>query len=679
MVKWRLVPLLFQCASANLSEGSASVAATPLGKVVELMDVLKEHLDEDTLKDGDNYATYAEMTVKDIAASKKKISETKEKISTLTTDLEEEDAQRQQMNLDLEAAATELTKAEKELADAKSERETEHDEFVKNDAVFDESVDQLKRSLEVLGKRFKDQGQSGAVLLAVASNLQSTLEHSADFSLTTSQQEVLSDFVHIAKSQNSQQTPSFLQLRLSKQVGDYDSQTSPVVSTLENVVKKTTDNKEASMEVEKKAVEDFKTLETQLQTQINTAKARMDTLKTQIAESEQRSSGLTADLLAAKDLLQATEKHVELQEQDFRSKTRAFKQRAFKRSDELTAVKEAVSVLTSETAKRYMTQQTVGSAPAAPFLLQIRSETRGDKVLSLMRTVQNSGLVLLALRMQTQFANHEDPFGKVKSMIKQMLEKLEAEASKDAEHDSFCESEMAKSTDSHTSKTADVQKLTDQLAFMAAEIDRLTDELAEAAQDLTDMNSAFTAAAKVRESEKLRASQAIKDYSGAQALLKHAIQLLKKFYSKEAFNENADVEGSKEVHGEKNREGLGHGIVAILEIAMQDFTELEEETTLEEAKAEQMFKDLTLETQVRIAQFKKDVEYKTREKVKFEGDEARAQADLKSYQKELSAVEEYLKQLKAQCVAKADPYEERKARREKELKGLEEALQMLAG
>jgi len=131
--------------------------------------------------------------------------------------------------------------------------------------------------------------------------------------------------------------------------------------------------------------------------------------------------------------------------------------------------------------------------------------------------------------------------------------------------------------------------------------------------------------------------------------------------------------------GKKNREGLGHGIVAILEIAMQDFTELEEETTLEETKAEQMFKDLTLETQVRTAQFKKDVEYKTREKVKFDGDQARAQADLKSYQKELSAVEEYLKQLKAQCIAKADPYEERKARREKELKGLEEALQMLAG
>lgn len=654
------------------------------------MDVLKEHLDEDTLKDGDNYAAYAEMTVRDITAGKQKISETKEKISILQTDLDEEDASRQQMNRDLEAAAKELSKAERELAGAKAERENEHKEFVQNDEVFDGSIDQLKRSLEVLAKRFQSQEQSGAALLTIATHLQGTLQHSVDFSLTTSQQDVLRDFFHVAKTRtHGHPAPaSFLQTRLSKHgavaspdYGEYESQSSPVVDTLQKVETKTKENKEKAMQVEQKAVDDFKQLEEQLQIQIDTAKTRMDTLKTQIAESEQRSSELTADLLAAKELLKATQKHVELLEQDFRSKTRAFKQRALKRSDELTAVKEAIQVLTSETATRYMSQQSIGTVEGAPAptFVQIGSATR-KKVLHVVQTVQNSGLVLLALRTQSQLGSQEDPFGKVKSMIKQMLETLVGEANKDADQHAFCESEMTKSTESHASKTADVQKLTDQLAFMAAEIERLTDELTEAKMDLADMESAFTAAAKVRETEKLRASQAIKDYSGAQALLKQAIKLLSKFYSKEAIDADiVDTEGSKETHGEQNREGLGHGVVAILEIALQDFTELEEETQLEETKAEQMFKDLTLETRIRTAQFKKDVEYKTREKVKIEGDQARAQADLKSYQKELSAVREYLDQLKAQCIAKADPYEVRKARREKELQGLEEALQFLNG
>jgi len=653
------------------------------------MDVLKEHLDEDTLKDGDNYASYAEMTVRDIASGKAMISKTKQKISTLKTDLEEEDASRQQMNRDLQTAATELTKVERETAEVKAEREKEHTDFVKVDAVFDDSIDQLKRSLEVLAKRFEDHTQDGAALLTVASNLENTLRHSMDFSLTTPQWDILRDFYGAAKARQAREKPraSFLQLRLSSNSdvdppsdAEYESQSNPVVTTLEKVQTKTKDNKAQAMKIEQKSVEDFKKLVQQLQTQITTAKSRMETLKTQIAESEQRSSALTSDLLAASDLLKTTQKHVELMEQDFKSKTRAFKQRALKRSDELTAVKEAIQVLTSETAKRYMSQQTIGTQEGSqtPTLLQVGSVTRGT-ALRLMKTVQNSGLVLLALQTQSQVGD-ADPFNKVKSMIKQMLEKLVGTANKDADHHAFCESEMTKSTDSHSSKSADVQKLADQLAFLGAEIEGITDELTEVQRDLVDMNNAFTAAAKVRENEKLRATQAIKDYNGAQTLLKQAVTLLDKFYSQEAVESgSASSEGTSETHGERNREGLGHGIVAILEIALQDFTELEEETRLEETKSQQMFKELTLETRIRTIQFKKDIEYKTRSKVKMEGDEARAQADLKSYQKELSAVEAYLDQLKAQCIAKADPYEVRKVRREKELQGLEEALQFLSG
>jgi len=669
---------------------SISSEASPLGKVVELMDVLKEHLDEDTMKDGDNYAAYAEMTVRDIAAGKQTIAETKEKISTLQTDLDEEDASRQQMNRDLEAAANELSKGETELATTKAEREKEHKEFIQSDEVFDSSIDQLKRSLEVLGKQFQSK-QSGAALLAVATKLKSTLQ-SADFSLTTSQQDMIREFLHLATARDhSQQPPSFLQVKTSQHdtaeapdEGEYQSQSSPVIDTLQKVETKTKENKDKAMQVEQKAVDDFKKLEEQLQTQINTAKTRMDTLKTQIAESEQRSSESTADLLAAKELLKATQKHVELLEQDFRSKTRAFKERALKRSDELTAVNEGIQILTSETAKRFMSKQSIGTAEApqvggAASFIQISSETR-SKALHVLQTVHNSGLVLLALQSQSNLGSQEDPFAKVKSMIKQMLDKLVGEANKDADQNAFCESEMTKSTESQASKTADVQKLTDQLAFMAAELEGLTDELTEGKQDLVDMELAFSAAATVRDNEKLRAAQAIKDYSSAQALLKQAMTILNKFYSKEAVEaDTASTEGSVETNGETNREGLGHGIVAILEIALQDFTELEEDTELEETKAEQMFKDLTLETRIRTAQFKKDIEYKTREKVKTEGNQARAAADLQSYEKELRAFGAYLDQLKAQCIAKADPYEVRKERREKELKGLQDALEFLTG
>merc|ERR1712232_1318711 len=255
----------------------------------------------------------------------------------------------------------------------------------------------------------------------------------------------------------------------------------------------------------------------------------------------------------------------------------------------------------------------------------------------------------------------EDPFGKVKRMVRQMLDKLIDQSSKDADQHSFCETEMTKSVESLYSKSNDIQKLSDRLLFMNADIDRLATELAQTKKELHDANQVLAAAAEMRNKEKLRSTQAVNDYSGAQSLLTDAIGILKKFYSKQAIEaDTAETTGSKEVYGERNREGLGHGIVAILEIAIQDFSELEDDAQQEESKSEQMFKDMTLETRVRIAELDKNIEFKTRKKVKTEGEQARAQADLKSYQKEVSAIEDYLAQLKAQCIAKVDPYDVRK-------------------
>lgn len=694
--------LLSFAVSAKAVKSVNAASVTPLGKVVELIDVLKTQLDTDTQQDGDNYAAYSVQTMLDIAEATRVIRETKTNIENLESSLEEEENTRAQLKRDLEAAAAELSQAEKELTDAKNERDDEHKVFLKNEAVFEESIDQLTRSVEVLAKRFSDQpAEGGASLLTVATNVRKTLEQGTDFGLSAAQKETLEQFFRAAKTQSkSGKMPSFLQLKSRQEpevpteeeaepdYGEYQTQSSPVVTTLQGVLDKTNENKQAAMAAEATALADFTTLETNLNVQIQNAKTRMEDLKTQIAESQQRTGQMEADLLAAKDLLKTTEDHKELLEQDFQAKTRAFKERAVKRSDELTAVKEAVQVLTSESAKRFMSQQSVGTmedpaaagAPGpAPAFLQIDSDTR-RKAIHLVHNAPN-GVVLLALKTHTRLASRQGaPFDKVKQMIKEMIEKLMGTASEEAEHHAFCETEMTKSHKSKSTKQQNVQKLVDRLAFMAAEIERLTDEIAQAQHDLTDMAQSLQAANLVRSEEHQRAQTATTEYADAQQLLKHALGVLNEYYSQEARNaDTTDQTATAEVHGERNREGLGAGIVSILEIAVEDFAELEAGTRLEEMKAQKMFKDLMLETRIRTAQFEKDVEYKTREKVKTEGDKARTEADLKSYQKELEAVSQYLEQLKASCIAKAEPYEDRKARREAELASLKEALDFLNG
>lgn len=654
-----------------------------MGKAIELLDVLAAQLDTDMTKDGDAYLEFAQWTAEEKTTAKRIIEETTQQIADLKSGLAEEEASREEMRRDLDAAAAELTASEKELAMAKATREDEHKTYEKNEAVFVESIDQLQRSLEVLAQQMSggSQSESGASLLGIAKGLQKTLQQGSDFSLSAAQKDTLEQFLRVAKKKTvpskgqSAMAPDFLQVRQEpdeEQYGDYESQSSPVVSTLQTVLDKTEENKQAAMAEEERSSAAFTQLEEQLSEQIRIATERMSELKTQISQSEERSSQMQADLLAANELLKGTEEHLEVVKTDFDSKTQSFKARAVKRSDETTAVKEAIQALTGEAAQRLMSSQTVGT----PDFLQLRQETH-RKVIHVIQSAPSPGLALLALR--TRVTTRADPFAKVKDMVREMLEKLQSEGAEEAEHHEFCESEMGKSTKSKKEKERDVKKLTERLESWAAEITTLTDEIAQTTLDLADMRSAMQQATLVRTEEESRGTTAIKEYQDAQILLTHAITTLKEYYNKEAANDNASTEGSAAVTGERNREGLGGGVVAILEIAQEDFADLEKNAQLEETKSGEMYKELSQELEIRTATFEKDLEYKTRTKVKLEAETSRTSADKDSYKKELDAVTEYLDKLKGSCIAKAEPYEERKARREQELASLKEAMDFLNG
>merc|ERR1719183_1175371 len=72
-----------------------------------------------------------------------------------------------------------------------------------------------------------------------------------------------------------------------------------------------------------------------------------------------------------------------------------------------------------------------------------------------------------------------------------------------------------------------------------------------------------------------------------------------------------------------------------------------------------------------------DVKYKTAEFKKLDKEVAELTNDLGSVKTELDAVLEYGASLADQCTAKPDTYEDRKARRDAEINGLKEALEVL--
>merc|ERR1711865_1179427 len=103
----------------------------------------------------------------------------------------------------------------------------------------------------------------------------------------------------------------------------------------------------------------------------------------------------------------------------------------------------------------------------------------------------------------------------------------------------------------------------------------------------------------------------------------------------------------------------------------------EEQCRAADETAAAEYKAYAQEDEIAVVQKSQDVKYKGKEAAGLDKNVAELSTDLSSVSDELSAVLKGLDKLNEMCVAKAEPYAEKKARREAEIAGLKEALQIL--
>merc|ERR1719254_396405 len=124
-------------------------------------------------------------------------------------------------------------------------------------------------------------------------------------------------------------------------------------------------------------------------------------------------------------------------------------------------------------------------------------------------------------------------------------------------------------------------------------------------------------------------------------------------------------------------EGAGGSIIGLLEVVESDFAkDLAAEET-EEADAEAEYYKVTQTNKITKTMTEQDVKYKTKEYKGLDKTISELSGDKDTAATEYSAVLEYYAKIKERCIAKPETYEERKARREAEVQGLKEALEIL--
>merc|ERR1719321_2274647 len=151
-----------------------------------------------------------------------------------------------------------------------------------------------------------------------------------------------------------------------------------------------------------------------------------------------------------------------------------------------------------------------------------------------------------------------------------------------------------------------------------------------------------------------------------------ALKVLREYYA-----EKPDAFLQAEKH--EKATGAASGIIGLLEVAEADFSKNLADATTAEESAQTEYEDMTKENEIAKVTKEQDVKYKTKEYKGLEKAVAEAQGDLANAETEYKAVLDYWEKLKDQCIAKPETYEERKRRREAEIAGLKEALEILEG
>merc|ERR1719506_346126 len=659
-MKSGIAALLVLCAVVSPVQAEQ---VSPIEKILEMISDLQSKVIGEGSEAQKAYDEYAEWCEDRSTQLGFEIKTGKSEVEELKATIEEETSSSAALETKIEELSNDIQTDEADLDAATKIREKEASDFAAEEKELTEVISMLERATSILSK---EMAKSGASMLQLksATSIADALKVMVQASVMSS-----ADANRLTALVQSNDGDSDSDMGApAAQV--YEGHSDGIIGTLEGLIEKAEGQLDKARKAESTAVQNYQMLKQSLTDEIKFANKDMDKAKKGLAESQEKKAGAEGDLEVTSKDLQEDIKTKSTLHQDCMNGAEEFELSPKSRGEELNAL---------ATAKKIIKESTGGAAGQSYGLnqmsfLQVASGADLAKfeavrfVRDLARKSKAPALAQLASRMESAMrlsADEKDPFAKVKNLITDMIATLESEAEEDASQKAYCDKEMSETNAKKDELTAESDKLSTKTAQDKAASTKLKEGVATLQKELADMAKAKADADKLRAEEKATFETNSAEMKLGIEGVKKALSVLKEYYAKD------DSHGAAE--------GAGSGIIGLLEVAESDFTKGLTEMTAAEETAAADYEAYSKEDEIATVTKQKDVEYKTKEAAGLDKNVAELSTDLQAVTDELAAVLEALDKLKEMCVAKAEPYAERKARRESEIAGLKEALQILEG
>jgi hypothetical protein len=675
-MKSSMLPVVF--ALLLVSPTYAAQAGDPLGKVYELMAALTAKIKAEGEEEAKAFNEYVEWCDDAAANLHNEIKVGGEKQEELEATISKCKADIEACSVKIEDLSGAIAADEKELAAATAVREKEVATFEASEKELVDAIDTLDRAVGILQK---EMSKSPASLAQVdTASLDSVLNglsvviNAASFS--SNDQAKLTALVQQRASADDEELGA-------PAAAVYKSHSGSIFDVLADMREKADNQLNDLRKAESTAKHNFNMLKQSLEDEIeadNKDMAEEKSLKASTEEQEATAEGDLAETVKElgkdKESLKTTSTTCMTVAADHEATVKS-------RNEELNAI---------ATAQKVLKESTGGAVEQSYSFLQMQSRTdmKNAEVVTIVKKLaqdhHSAALAQLASRIKAVMsygaADNADVFGKVKGLISDMIAKLEKEAESEATEKAYCDEEMSKTEAKKGELEGVVTKLTSKIDLAAAksaelkgEVKTLGAELAALAKEQAGMDS-------IRAEEKAAFGKAKAELEAGISGVQKALGVLKDYYGGAALLQKAgdfdafmQQPAPPKKHGASG--GAGGSIIDILEVCESDFTKNLAAEETEEADAAAVYDKTTQDNKLATTMKAQDAKYKTKEFKGLDKSIAELSGDRDNTNTELSAVLDYYAKIKDRCIAKPESYEERKARREAEINGLKEALQIL--
>jgi hypothetical protein len=652
--------------------GSAHV--TPVQKVIQLLQNMLAKGKDEKHNEQVQFAAYKQFCDDTTVEKKRAVAEANDQIDMLKADIESAVAEAAKLGREIAAHDEDISAWSADIKAATKVRTIEKADYDAMHKDYSESVDALQRAIAVLKKQAFDRQQK------------QSLAQVADLSK-----------LHLIPAKAREAIEVFLSadpevgLDVSApEASGYEFQSHGIIDMLEKLLDKFISERTDLQKEEMNTKHAFEMLNQDLTAQINQATTDREAKSGRKAKTLQAKADATGDLSDTTSTRDADTTYLADLTSTCEMKASDFEARQQLRAEEIVALEKAVEILSgssvSGNADKYLPSMlqvkptSVSVAlPSLRAFTEKQTQTRASSYLQ-HRGHELGSRVLSAIAVRVA----EDPFSKVKKMIKDLIVRLMEEANEEAEHKGWCDTELSTNEQTRAEKTEAVESLHAELDQLSASIEKLTKDVADLTADVADLDKAMATATQLRQDEKKTNAVTVKDAQEAQTAVAQALVVLKEFYAK-AGEATALVQKQQPAAPEifdspyRGLQAESGGVVGMLEVIQSDFARLEVETKAAEETSQKEYDNFMTDSKVDKANKSTDIEHKTAKKQNENQAKTQKTADLEGTQKELDAALAYFDKLKPSCVDAGVSYDDRVGRRKDEIESLQEALRILNG